>query len=163
MWSSCNFSRYWSSTSRKYPSSFSSFFFFMKSSLNWEVSFIHSKLFSGKFSRSSLWAFKPAWWGTLGYKPTTSAVTRMAFLGTLPIVFIFSKKWWVSYVRCPFCIIGLRWWSKSSETFSVGVPQLEITGLPRTLKRPLWIFGSRYNLPKLHAFLYSYVKYFISL
>ena len=39
----------------------------------------------------NLKAFKPVWWRTLRYKPTTSAVTKMLLSGTLPIVFIFSK------------------------------------------------------------------------
>ena len=43
------------------------------------------------FSRAYLRIFKPARWGLLGFKPPTSAVTRMAISGTLPIVFIFFK------------------------------------------------------------------------
>ena len=39
LWSLCNFSRYWTSISRKYHLSVSSLWFFMKFSLNWEVSF----------------------------------------------------------------------------------------------------------------------------
>ena len=46
------------------------------------------------FSRASLRAFKPC---LVGYKPTISAVIRMAFSGTLLIVFIFSKSCWVFY------------------------------------------------------------------
>ena len=44
LWSLRNFSRYFTSTWRKYPSSLSSLYFFMKSLLNWEVSLFHSKL-----------------------------------------------------------------------------------------------------------------------
>ena len=43
------FLEYWTSTSRKYPSSLSSLYFYIKSSLNWEVSLIHSFLFTGSF------------------------------------------------------------------------------------------------------------------
>ena len=49
LWRSCDFSRYWTATSRNYPSSLSSLHFFIKSSLNWKVSFIQSKLFTGSF------------------------------------------------------------------------------------------------------------------
>ena len=58
----------------------------------------------------------------------------------------------------PSCITGLRWWSKNSETFSVGVPQFEITGLPGTSYNLLWILGRRYIFPRLVVFLYLYVK-----
>ena len=37
------------------------------------------------------------------------------------------------------CIMGLRMQSKYSETFSVGVPQLDITGLPGTALKRLCI------------------------
>ena len=57
---------------------------------------------------------------------------------------------------------GLGWWSKNSETFSVGVPQLEITGLPGTSNK-LWILGGKYILLRLVAFLYLYVNYDIYL
>ena len=77
----------------------------------------------------------------------------MTFSGTLPVVFIFSKICWKSLMYgSPFYIIGLRWWSKNSETDSVGVLQLERIGLPGRLKSLLWIFCNRYNFPKLHAF-----------
>ena len=49
VWSWCNFSGYWTSTSRKYPSSLSSLYFSMKSLLNWNVSSIYSKLFNRSF------------------------------------------------------------------------------------------------------------------
>ena len=49
LWISCNFPGYWTSTSRRYSSSLSSLQFFSKSSLNWEVSFIYSNLFTGTF------------------------------------------------------------------------------------------------------------------
>ena len=58
----------------------------------------------------------------------------------------------------PSYITGLRRWSKSSETFSVGVPQFEITGLTGTSYNVLWILGSRYILPILAASLYLSVK-----
>ena len=62
----------------------------------------------------------------------------------------------------PLCKTGLRWWSRNFYNFSVGFPQLEITGLPGTFLRCLWILGYRYNFPKLVAFLYSKEKYFSS-
>ena len=58
LWSSCNFLRHWTSTSRKYLSSLSSLYFFIKASINWEISFIHSKLFTGNFSE----AFTSQYW-----------------------------------------------------------------------------------------------------
>ena len=51
------------------------------------------------------------------------------------------------------CIIGLRWWSKNSDAFSVGVPQFEMTGRPGTFSNRLCILGSKYILPKLAALL----------
>ena len=54
---------------------------------------------------------------------------------------------------------GLRWWSKNSDTFSIGIPQLEMTGLPDTFLRRLWILGNRYSFPELIVFLYSKEKY----
>ena len=48
-WKSYTFSRHWTSTWRKYPSWLSSLWFFIKSSLNWEVFLIHLKLFTGSF------------------------------------------------------------------------------------------------------------------
>ena len=56
--------------------------------------------------------------------------------------------------------MGLRWKSKNSDTFSVGEPQFEITGLPGTSDRPLCILGNRYNWPRLEVFLNSLEKYF---
>ena len=40
-----------------------------------------------------------------------------------------------------------------SETFSVGVPQLEITGLPDILANLSCILGKKVNLPKVGCFL----------
>ena len=42
---------------------------------------------------------------------------------------------------------------KYSETFSVGVPQFDITGLPGTALRRLCILGRKYNFQRLVAFL----------
>ena len=61
----------------------------------------------------------------------------------------------------PFCMIDFKWWSRNSEDFYVGLPQLEIASLPGTLWSLLWIVGKRYNLLKLVAFLKSQLKYFI--
>ena len=49
LWSSCNFSEYWTSTSTKYPSTLYSLQFLMKSSFKWEVTSIHSNLVSRSF------------------------------------------------------------------------------------------------------------------
>ena len=54
---------------------------------------------------------------------------------------------------------GLSWWSRNSDPFSVGVPHLEMTGLPGKFLRRLWILGNRYNFPKLVIFLYLEEKY----
>ena len=49
--------------------------------------------------------------------------------------------------------------SRNSVTFSEGVPQFEMTGLPGTFGSRLWILGSRYNFPRLQVFLNSKRKY----
>ena len=41
------------------------------------------------------------------------------------------------------------WLFRNSDTFSVGAPQFEMTGLQRTFDSRLWILGSRYNFPRL--------------
>ena len=46
----------------------------------------------------------------------------------------------------PFLIMGFRWKSKNSDTFSVGVPQFETADLLGTSDRRLCILGNRYNL-----------------
>ena len=53
---------------------------------------------------------------------------------------------------------GLRPWSRNYDTFSVGVPQFEMTGLPGTFLGHIWINSNRYRFPKLVAFLYSKEK-----
>ena len=57
----------------------------------------------------------------------------MESLGIVPILLIFLMKSPESlkYDRL-LCITGFNWLFKNSETFSVGVPQFEITGLPGT-------------------------------
>ena len=52
----------------------------------------------------------------------------------------------------PLCINGFKWKPRNSDAFSFGVPQLEIPGLPGTLKSCSWILGNRYNLPRLLVF-----------
>ena len=92
-------------------------------------------------------------------KTNTSAVTKMEFSGIAFMFLILLRKSPVSLIyESPSCITGLRWWSKNSETFSVGVPQFEITGLPGTSYNLLWILGRRYIFPRLVVFLYLYVK-----
>ena len=51
-------------------------------------------------------------------------------------------------------MMDLRWLSKSSDGFSVGVSQLEMTGRSGYLYNLLYILGRKYNFLKLHAFLY---------
>ena len=66
----------------------------------------------------------------LGYRPTTSAVTRKKPSGTFPILFILSIKSPESRMYDqPLCIKAFKWKSRNSDAFSVGVPQLDITGL----------------------------------
>ena len=98
----------------------------------------------------------------MGYKTTTSSVTRMAFSGTLSIVFIFSKKCSVSYVRLPIHN-RFKMMVEKLETFSVDIPQFETIGLPGTLKSLLWIFGKNTISLNYICFLYSRARYFISL
>ena len=49
-------------------------------------------VFSSLLSKASLSAIKPTSHGILGYKPTTSAVTRMAFSGIETRLLIFLMK-----------------------------------------------------------------------
>ena len=84
--------------------------------------------------------------GMLGYRPTTSVVTRKESSGIFPIVFMLSIKSPESQMYDqPLCIKGFKWKSRNSDAFSVGVPQLEITHLPGTLWSRLWILGNRYK------------------
>ena len=67
-------------------------------------------------------------------KPTASPVTKNTPSGLLPRLLIFYKKSPVSltYDFHDF-ITSWRWSSKNSDTFSVGVLQLDIKGRPGTL------------------------------
>ena len=96
----------------------------------------------------------------LGYRLSTSAVIRKELSGT----FILSIKSRESRIYDqPLCIKGFKWKSRNSDTFSVGVPQLEITGLPGTLWRRLWILGNRYDLPRLVVFvIYIYIYIYMT-
>ena len=68
-------------------------------------------------------ASSPAWCGILGYKPKTSALTKNASSGILLKLLIFFKESPVSFAYgFPDFISGWRWWSKNSDTFSVGEP-----------------------------------------
>ena len=60
-----------------------------------------------------------------------------------------------------FCMTGLSWQSRNCDTFSVGVPPLEMTDLPDTILRQLRTLGNSYTFPKLVTFLYSKEKYLI--
>ena len=55
--------------------------------------------------------------------------------------------------------MGCIWLSINSDTFSVGAPQFEMTGLPGTFDSRLWILGRRYSFPRLQVFLNSKWKY----
>ena len=59
-------------------------------------------------------------------------------------------------------MISLSSLFKNFETFSVGAPQLEITGLLETLYSLLWIFGIKYIFPNLKTFLWFVMKYLSS-
>ena len=48
---------------------------------------------------------------------------------------------------------SVKIWSKYSETFSVGVPEFDITGLPGTELKRLCILWRKYNFPILVALL----------
>ena len=41
--------------------------------------------------------------------------------------------------------MGCIWLSRNSDTFSVGTPQFDMTGIPGTFDSRLWILGSRYS------------------
>ena len=51
-----------------------------------------------------------------------------------------------------FCMPGFKMWSKYFEIFSEGVPQFDITGLPGTELKRLYVLGRKYNFPRLVAF-----------
>ena len=85
-------------------------------------------------SKASLRAVNPTSWGILGYNPTTSTVTKIALSGiVLVFLVLFMKSPGSLNYDQPFCMIGFKWWLRNSENFSLGLSQLEITGLPRTL------------------------------
>ena len=111
----------------------------------------------------SLSVSRPSSCGLLGQRATTSTVTRVVFPDNLPnILTLFLKSLESLTKDQPFCIIGLRQKCKYSETFSVGVPQFDMTGLPGTLNNRLCILGKKYNFPKLVVFLLLQVKYLSS-
>ena len=56
-------------------------------------------------------------------------------------------------------MIYFKWWSKKPKHISVGVLQLDITGLPGTSKSYLYVLASKQSLPKIFTFLYLYEKY----
>ena len=61
-----------------------------------------------------------------GHSPSKSAVTRTAPSGISPKSLSLSRKSAISFMHdFPSFITGCKWWSKNSETFSVGVPQFE--------------------------------------
>ena len=97
---------------------------------------------------SSSFCFKaeiPSLCGMLGYRLTTSAITKKRTLRTFSFPFYFVNKITSHYDQYnqPFCINGFKQTWRNSDAFSVGVPQLEITGLRGTLEKHLWIFGKR--------------------
>ena len=95
-------------------------------------------------SKASFKAFNPASWRILGYRAIKSDVTETAPSGILYNSFIWFIKSPESLIYdLPFCIRGLRWWSKKSDSFSDGVPQLDITDLSGTFARRLCILGKR--------------------
>ena len=75
---------------------------------------------------------------------TISDVNKIAPSGILCNSFILLKKLPESLIYdLPFCITGLRWWSRNSDAFLVGVPQLDITGFSETFAKRLCILGKR--------------------
>ena len=87
----------------------------------------------------------------------------MESLEIAPIFLIFLMKSPESFIYDWLLYIAdFNWLSKTSETFSVGLPQFEITSLPGTFSKRLWILGNKYSLPKFVAFLNSIVKYLSS-
>ena len=50
-----------------------------------------------------------------------------------------------------FCINGLGWCLRNSDTFPIGASQLEMTGLQGNFLRRLWILDNRYSFTKLVA------------
>ena len=78
-------------------------------------------------SQTSLRALKPALWGMLGYNFTTSAVNKIALSSMVPSMVLFVKSAEPLIYNQSICMIGLKW---RSIKLLVGLPQLEIFGLP---------------------------------
>ena len=53
--------------------------------------------------------------------------------------------------------MGCIWLSRNSDTFSVGAPQFEMTGLPGTFDSRLWILGRMYIYVRQNMYIYVYV------
>ena len=89
------------------------------------------------------------------YNPITSGVTKIASLDCFWSYLFFYLKSLESLMEDQLlCMISLRWLAGNPDAFSLGVSQLEVTGLPATLYNLLGILGRRHSFPKLHAFLY---------
>ena len=58
-----------------------------------------------------------------------------------------------------FLIMGYKWLSIYSDTFSMVAPQFELTGLLGTFDSRLRILSSKYNFPILQVFLNSKRKH----
>ena len=95
---------------------------------------LSSDRFTFPIVKCSLIAFKIDSCGTVGHKPTTSAVIRIELLGILLRLLILLIKSLESLMadHPPF-IIGFKWKSTNSDTFSIGVPQSEMAGFPCTV------------------------------
>ena len=96
----------------------------------------------------------------VGYKSTTSAVSRIALLAMVFKFLIFHIKSPESLLYYqPSYIRGFKWKSKNSDIFVIGVWQLKITGFLGTAADLLWNLDKKFSFTKLVDFLYWYVKY----
>ena len=85
-------------------------------------------------------AYNPSWWGILECNSTMSALNSDALWGTLIKFLLFFKKN-LLYLLCK-TLLNILWVSGGNPSnlafFSVGVPQLEMTGQPGT-SSSLWV------------------------
>ena len=85
-----------------------------------------------------------------GYYVITTPRHYKASLGTSPIALNFSRKLPASLIYKFSCFMrGCKWWSRKSETFSVGIPEFEMTGCCGLSLKSSCTFGSGQSFLKL--------------
>ena len=79
------------------------------------------------------------------YNPITSGVTKIASLDCFWSYLFFYLKSLESLMEDQLlCMISLRWLAGNPDAFSLGVSQLEVTGLPARLYNLLGILDRRH-------------------